>query len=1205
MEKENAVPATPHTGSKRSSFFMGPGMTPKRLLRTYRSEKDAPPIPFAPAEAPAASLDVNLLDHLESLSLDPRMKERIVGMHKQSVAEHKRSRRMPSILSFRHTSHKAPKRILPTQFLAHLRLPARQVSMDMARQLRVALASESLSWIQSFIDAGGYQALLSRLDDLLQMEWREEQHDDTLLHELLRCIYALSSSEKGIACIQASAPAPMEQLMALLYSDRTPAELDTRRLIIQLFILIAPLSLSPQVLEKRTMHRVPVEDVPCVATALASDVHTGAVLVAMLLHTPRPASYDAKVEFLQRPNEYQPLRKYIHLLQQVCGDFFWIFCHKENKVLDWHTLDAKSVSAPQVPSGITGSVEWDATMYLKTHLRFLSTILTSLQSSCPRAAQLLMQGLEEAGLKRVLEAISMASQVYYTSLHAELAHLCAIRMELRDTRETAAPSIDCRECPMSPPLLAILLATSSSRGTNIAFQWPRTVVRKKRRTHMRYYANPDQHSRLSSLHATPDLDYRSESEDSADDSEASSASSEASFLEEVSRLRLDEEERTTRDTKRFRDSARLGRSTSRARSGSSPDARASSGRSRSASRPPPRMTQSALMRESENHEDRSFKDYHTYLGLDLELLASILIPRESQCFQRFEVAIDDLIFLGHPVCQQHEADSRIKSQSTIFNIVMVFDRSNMFPDIPSVDCGTWLSLHYTILFKITAVFAAEEERSGLISEQSHALSQLREECMQNSVLYADYVRKALEMVSVACMLKDVFRLLARVRRSGFLSYGPLSMYVRLPPLLKNLRKAEKARDIQPTIDMHDPIVLRGDQPEPGDLSPMQRSMYLGQPTSESLLHSWSTLTGPLLRPWQTLILPEEAFTHTQGMTAYDTVRVLVPHFKPTMSGSRTFGQIAEILGWDLYKDLYPLVRYLIYYGEARVVDVPRIQSIYTVDPTFDMETLSALSDEWADAFPAMPPLPWLMDVLSSQLRPFASHCRRFSTNQRPLDLLAWLIRNGVVVQTHVHLRLVITVRDQVKAIELQRLRREKHRARNSGESESDSETLIDTLRGQIQQGIHEPERPVPDPGRHHQRSASTASSTSSNDEWMYARLPPESAPDHRPPHLQLYEDEDPDADPNEENLEDVLPNRALCPVLIPEPARANRTESEWIAAMLSDKHPWYTRWLIRLFPYLNGKHTVEEIVLREGLRRRDLKLILTEFDANLLHLYHP
>lgn len=111
--------------------------------------------------------------------------------------------------------------------------------------------------------------------------------------------------------------------------------------------------------------------------------------------------------------------------------------------------------------------------------------------------------------------------------------------------------------------------------------------------------------------------------------------------------------------------------------------------------------------------------------------------------------------------------------------------------------------------------------------------------------------------------------------------------------------------------------------------------------------------------------------------------------------------------------------------------------------------------------------------------------------------------------------------------------------------------------------------------------------------------------DHRPARLHLNLEEDLTAESDEEYQTDELPNRALCPVLIPEPARANRTESEWIAAMLSDKHPWYTRWLIRLFPYLNGKHTVEEIVMRENLRRRDLKLILLEFEANLLHLYHP
>lgn len=457
MDKENAVPATPHAGVKRSGIFLGPGFAPKRLLRTYRSEKPSPPIPFAPTSSFAESFDMALLDHMDALSLDPQLKDRIAGMHRQAAAEKKPSRRMRSILSLGQPMQKGPQRLLLPQLVEHLRRPARQVPVDVARQLRVALATESPTWIQSFIDAGGYRALLSCLDDLVGMEWREEQHDDTLLHEVLRCLCALASSPKGLACIQASAPAPMEQLVVLLFSDRMPAELDTRRLIIQHLTMVIPISMKPEVLDQRTTHHIPVSDVPCASAALASGVPTGAVLVLLLLHTARTAAFESKVDFLQRPNEHRPLRKYISHLQQVCGEFFWIFCHKENRVLDWHTLDVKSVIGPKVPSGITGGVEWDATVYLASHLRLLCAVLSTLQTSCPHAAYLFLQELEQSGLNRTLEAICMASQAYYTFLHAELAHLCAIREELR--RKEHAPT------PAARPPSSVRQRTSSQRST--------------------------------------------------------------------------------------------------------------------------------------------------------------------------------------------------------------------------------------------------------------------------------------------------------------------------------------------------------------------------------------------------------------------------------------------------------------------------------------------------------------------------------------------------------------------------------------------------------------------------------------------------------------------------------------------------------------------------------------------------------------------
>lgn len=115
-----------------------------------------------------------------------------------------------------------------------------EMDVDRVKRLRLLLGSESTryvplfclsgrlwmtdsfhstSWVQTFIDAGGYKHLLSRLKDLLDIEWRcvdhgpglgddfvfeadwtfcthsSEQHDDQLFFEILRCIKGLTTSE--------------------------------------------------------------------------------------------------------------------------------------------------------------------------------------------------------------------------------------------------------------------------------------------------------------------------------------------------------------------------------------------------------------------------------------------------------------------------------------------------------------------------------------------------------------------------------------------------------------------------------------------------------------------------------------------------------------------------------------------------------------------------------------------------------------------------------------------------------------------------------------------------------------------------------------------------------------------------------------------------------------------------------------------------
>ena len=47
-----------------------------------------------------------------------------------------------------------------------------RMDVDRMKKLRMLLRHESTGWVQTFLDAGGYELILARLQDLLDIEWR-------------------------------------------------------------------------------------------------------------------------------------------------------------------------------------------------------------------------------------------------------------------------------------------------------------------------------------------------------------------------------------------------------------------------------------------------------------------------------------------------------------------------------------------------------------------------------------------------------------------------------------------------------------------------------------------------------------------------------------------------------------------------------------------------------------------------------------------------------------------------------------------------------------------------------------------------------------------------------------------------------------------------------------------------------------------------
>lgn len=208
-----------------------------------------------------------------------------------------------------------------------------------------------------------------------------------MLHELLRCFKALSTSSIGCFALRSSCPTPWAQLITLLYSDKKPGEVATRQLILDLFHtlfeLYPPSSLPSRSRKNSALSRhseaweipsaIPTSNV----ITLPSPHQSVFSFVRSLLLTPAPPPTEAPgvpvsphefIESLHVPRIY---KSYLQEMSDVCRDYFWVFCHPNNTIWILSETDENRVEKPKAPSGMTGGVEFEAICYFVS-LSFLS-----------------------------------------------------------------------------------------------------------------------------------------------------------------------------------------------------------------------------------------------------------------------------------------------------------------------------------------------------------------------------------------------------------------------------------------------------------------------------------------------------------------------------------------------------------------------------------------------------------------------------------------------------------------------------------------------------------------------------------------------------------------------------------------------------------------------------------------------------------------
>jgi len=300
-------------------------------------------------------------------------------------------------------SAKGPKTVTPDEFIAYMKKTTKpqEVEIGKLHKLRLLLRNETVEWVDTFLQEGGMMELVALLHRIMEVEWRED-HEDTLLHEVLRCLKGLSTTDSALKQLAEIASTLFPALLAMIFDEehKGPSDFTTRELIVQL--LFAHLSAAPE-----------------------SQLHSRAVELLKYLKDPVREKESSTIPFILQMHQPRPYQVWCKEITNVTKEVFWIFIHHLNVIPLPQASDgpAKSYAKTHFPgpraivpaAPYVGGVEWDATNYIATHLDLVNGLLASLPTR--EARNTLRSELRISGFEKLMGHLRACNPKYYGAVH--------------------------------------------------------------------------------------------------------------------------------------------------------------------------------------------------------------------------------------------------------------------------------------------------------------------------------------------------------------------------------------------------------------------------------------------------------------------------------------------------------------------------------------------------------------------------------------------------------------------------------------------------------------------------------------------------------------------------------------------------------------------------------------------------------------------
>lgn len=611
------------------------------------------------------------------------------------------------------------------------------------------------------------------------------------------------------------------------------------------------------------------------------------------------------------------------------------------------------------------------------------------------------------------------------------------------------------------------------------------------------------------------------------------------------------------------------------------------------------------------------------MGFEREYLSEMLCPPRLMCNSRFEVMIENVVFLGLPVHigadgswrpgklerkreKPTEEDETVsKNAMSMFHLVFVLKP-------PEIERNYRIDeMFYCVTSKLSLVLRYEQLKRDYVWSQIRLILQAKEEWRTQSTLHStlmlDYVVSKLSLCKLmvdcyeAISTSKIATLLVNNKRKSFqipvkLEFAslpePTVPYIPGSYLSStaNMLSSTGLVNLGETTRYHtkglmnlllDGSLATGNYGAAEDINSLDDEDSNGSSSEDIIYFAILLLDSP-----ENIIKDLKA--EPQGQLAR-FIRLI----RPTESLIKLTNKMKSVLEEKSFSIAHvkSFAFQLIYWRKARVVPPLNSRAIYIISPMAPFESnLRKDIRTFKNTFSTLPSLPQFLKLLSTRSRKpkqFATIIPSRDHKELYLSALAWLIRYGYVTQLHTYIWLKIPRKVKMRVEEEEETERGRDSKKKRGLDTAKNQAVVDNkveVDNKVDNKVDSSGDPASSPGKAKTlpQKGFNPSSLDSEIEKIESKLGMASIASN----VILEEEDD---------------------TILVDPGRASSTQRRWINRVIHEEcklTPDLTAVFYKILKYMNGKNSLEILLLKENVSRVELRKLLLAIEDYIISVRH-